>query len=205
MSEEFIYPQRRAGNEVPTVRMNPVVPRRKLRTGLAIALSGFFIFLLGARPSFYGLDRSPVIGFVQIAVFLVGLALICVGGYLSLIALWNGGPRSISADIGLRLVATGYVVAVFAGMADIFGFGSHLQARLAYFGPWQARGLEIGQAIIGLGFLLMLPRRKKMRDERVISPQSSVISEEHHATPQERFAETPSSKDVQSFPDQPVN
>jgi hypothetical protein len=133
----------------------------KLRIGLIVALAGFFIFLLGARPSLFGQDRSPVIGFVQIAVFLIGLAFICVGGYLSLNAFWNNHPRSLGADIGLRLVSTGYVVAVFAGMADIFGFGSHLQARLAYFGPWQARGVQIGEAIIAVGFLLMLPLFQK--------------------------------------------
>jgi len=137
------------------------VPRLKLRIGLLFALAGFTIFLLGARPGLFAMDRSPVIGFVQIAVFLVGLAVMCVGGYLALNAFWPKNQRSIGADIGMRLVSTGYVVAVFAGMADIFGFGSHLQARLAYFGPWQARGVQIGEAIIAVGFFLMLPLFQK--------------------------------------------
>lgn len=72
-------------------------------------------------------------------------------------ALWRDRPISISGDIGLRLVATGYVIAVFAGMADIFGFGSQPLPKLPLFGPWQARGVEIGQAFIALGFLMMLP------------------------------------------------
>ncbi len=137
--------------------------RRRARVGLGLTLGGFIIFLVGARPGLFGMDRSPIIGFVQIAVFLVGLAIICIGGYVSLTSLWGDRPTSIAADIGLRLVATGYVVAVFAGMADIVGFGSQTFPKLPFFGPWQARGVEVGQFLIGVGFLMLLPfnRREK--------------------------------------------
>ena len=108
-------------------------------------------------PGIFGLDRSPVTGFVQIAVFLIGLALMCIGGYFGLNALWNGEEKTISADIGLRLVATGYVVAVASGMADIFGFGNHPFPNIPYFGPWQAVGVMIGEATIALGFILLVP------------------------------------------------
>ncbi len=85
----------------------------RVRIGLILTLIGLIVFLIGSRPGVFGLDRSPVIGFVQIAVFLVGLALICDGGYISLMALWKGRSPSIAADIGLRMVSTGYVVSVF--------------------------------------------------------------------------------------------
>ena len=137
--------------------------RRRARVGLAMTLAGFLVFLIGARPAMFGFDRSPIIGFVQIAVFLVGLAIICIGGYISLTSLWRERPTSIAADIGLRLVATGYVIAVFAGMADIFGLGSHSLPALPYFGPWQARGVEVGQAFIALGFFLLLPFRQHQK------------------------------------------
>jgi hypothetical protein len=55
------------------------------------------------------------------------------------------------------MVSTGYVITVFAGMADVFGFGSHPLPGVPYFGTWQARGVEVGQAVIALGFLLMIP------------------------------------------------
>lgn len=129
----------------------------RIRVGLSLTLIGLVVFLIGARPSLFGVDRSPVIGFVQIAVFLIGLAGICIGGYLSLMSLWKNRQPSIAADIGLRLVATGYVIAVFTGMADVFGVGSHQLPGIPYFGPWQARGVELGQAIIALGFLLLIP------------------------------------------------
>lgn len=134
-----------------------VFPRRRIRVGLSVTLFGFLVFLLGARPSFFGLDRSPVIGFVQIAVFLIGLAIICIGGYTSLVSLWPPGTTSIAADIGMRLVTTGFVICVFTGMADIFGFGSHPLPQVPYFGPWQALGVEIGLIVIAAGFLMLLP------------------------------------------------
>lgn len=130
---------------------------RRIRVGLILTLIGLVVFLIGARPSLFGVDRSPVIGFVQIAVFLIGLAIICIGGYVSLMSLWKNRQPSIAADIGLRLVATGYVIAVFTGMADVFGVGSHPLPGIPYFGPWQARGVEFGQAIIAVGFLLLIP------------------------------------------------
>lgn len=137
------------------------IPFFRIRIGLVLTIFGFLLFLLGARPSLFGLDRSPVIGFVQIGMFLVGLAIMCVGGYISMMALWNKETPSILADIGLRLVATGFVIAVFAGMADVFGFGSHPLPEVPYFGGWQTRGVEIGQAIIAIGFLFMIPFKQK--------------------------------------------
>jgi len=139
----------------------------RIRFGLITTILGFLIFLLGARPSIFGLDRSPVIGFVQIAMFLIGLAGMCIGGYISMMALWNGDQPSIAADIGMRLVATGFVIAVFAGMADIFGMGSHPLPDVPYFGAWQARGVEIGESIIAIGFLMMVPFKKKNKTEEI--------------------------------------
>ena len=131
--------------------------RSRAKTGLVVTLVGFVIFLLGARPSLFGLDRSPVVGFVQIAVFLVGLAIISVGGYTGLMALWKGHPVGIPAEIGQRLVATGFVIAVFSGMADIFGMGSHPLPGVPFFGPLQALGVEIGQLLIAVGFIMLIP------------------------------------------------
>ncbi len=132
-----------------------------IRVGLISTVVGFIIFLLGARPSLFNLDRSPVIGFVQIAMFLVGLGVMCIGGYISIKAIWRGQQLSIAADIGMRLVATGFVVAVFAGMADVFGVGSHPLPDVPYFGGWQSRGVEVGELVIAFGFLLMLPVGRK--------------------------------------------
>lgn len=143
-----------------TPRMDDVVTPRT-RVSIAVTLIGLFIFAVGAKPDLFGWDRSPVVGFVQIIVFLIGLAFICLGGYIGLHALWWGHERTITSDIGSRLVATGYVFCVFTGMADIFGMGSHSAPQIPYFGPWQATGVLIGQGIIAIGFMMMIPFRQK--------------------------------------------
>jgi hypothetical protein len=134
---------------------DPFAPR--IFVSIAVTLIGLLIFVIGAKPDWFGWDRSAVVGFVQIAVFLAGLAIICLGGYIGLLALWWGRERTIVSDIGTRLVSTGYVIAVFAGLADIFGMGSQSFPQVPYFGPWQATGVLIGQGIIVLGFLLFIP------------------------------------------------
>ncbi len=132
----------------------------RLRTSVSITLIGLFLFIVGAKPNWFGWDRSPVVGFVQITMFLIGLGVICLGGWVGMTALWNGRPRTIVADIGLRLVGTGFVISTFSGMADVFGMGSQPLPGVPYFGPWQATGVLIGQVVIAIGFLMMIPYGK---------------------------------------------
>jgi hypothetical protein len=138
----------------------------RVRVGIAITIFGLVVFLIGVDPGLFGLDRSPVMGFVQIAVFLIGLAFMCVGGFITLNGLWNGLQKSILADIGLRLVTTGYLVAVATGMADVFGLGNHTFPLVPYFGPWQARGVILGEVAIAIGMLMIIPypQRKEKQD-----------------------------------------
>ena len=138
--------------------------RTRIRWGLSLALIGLLVYLIGIRPALFGLDRSPIIGFVQITVFLVGLAIICVGGYIGLMAFWKNGNRTIAADIGSRLIATGYVVAVISGMADVFGFGTQISPYLAHFGSLQAIGVQVGEGLIAVGFLLLVPYRSQKKE-----------------------------------------
>ena len=141
----------------------------RIRFSLITVSLGFLIFAVGAKPNWFGWDRSPVVGFIQIAVFLAGLGLICLGGYVGLLALWGNEQRSILADIGSRLVGTGYVIAVFTGMADVFGLGTQPFPNVPYFGPWQAAGVLIGQLTIAIGFLMIIPYRfhlNKIRESR---------------------------------------
>jgi hypothetical protein len=137
---------------------SPGIPSRfRVRTGLIMTILGLLVFLMGARPAIFNMDRSPVVGFVQISVFLVGLAIMVLGGYVSLMAFWRNCQRTIPADLGTRLVTTGYVIAVFSGMADVFGFGTQMWPKIPYFGPLQAIGVQIGEAVIAIGFLLLIP------------------------------------------------
>lgn len=132
----------------------------RIRLGLGVTIFGFIIYLLGAEPGLFSLDRSPVVGFVQIATFLVGLGIICIGGYISLVALWNGTQKTIASDIGLRLVCTGYVVAVASGMADVFGFGSNNYPAIPVFGIYQQIGVLVGELVIAVGLLMLIPYKR---------------------------------------------
>jgi hypothetical protein len=83
---------------------------------------------------------------------------VCLGGYISLKACqYAGQKQSLAQDIGLRLVATGYLISLVSGMADVFGFGTQSWPALPFFGPWQAAGVVVGEIIIAVGFLLYLP------------------------------------------------
>jgi hypothetical protein len=147
-------PQLPAAEDVPT---QPATrSKRRIRIGLILTLVGYAVFLLGTRPSLYGLDRSPVIGFVQISVFLLGLGIICFGAYIAIMALWMSKPSSILAQVGMRLLSTGFVISFFTGMADVFGLGSHPLPKI-FFGPWQSTGVQIGEFVIGVGIVLMFP------------------------------------------------
>lgn len=162
------YDDETGAEDLPPGRMtSPVEGVRRfngrVRVGLFAAILGFFIFLLGAEPGLFGQDRSPVTGFIQISVFLVGQGIICLGGFVTLNTLWNGRLKSIIYDIGLRLVATGYVISVASGMADIFGFGSEGYPIVPRFGAWQKTGVLGGQLVIAVGFLMMIPYPRWMR------------------------------------------
>ncbi len=138
----------------------------RVRVGLVLTLIGLCVFVVGAKPGWFGLNRSSGVGFVKISVFLLGLGILCAGGVISLLALWRESQRSILADIGMRLVATGYVIAVFSGLADILGFGSHPAPGAPFFGPIQAAGVLFGQVVIALGFLMMIPYRVRSSHDK---------------------------------------
>lgn len=152
--------------------------KNRIRIGLALAFVGYLIFLLGARPSLFGLDRSPVVGFVQISVFLLGLAIINLGSYMTLSSLWPEGTKTIAAELGSRLISTGYVICVFTGMADIFGLGSHPLPNV-YFGPLQARGMTLGIMTVAVGFLLMIrykrPEKQQVSNNQTEHPKEVII------------------------------
>jgi hypothetical protein len=131
----------------------------RVRFSLTCVAIGLLIFVIGAKPNWFGWNRVDVVGFIQIVVFLVGLGLISIGGFVGIAALWGGEQRSILADFGSRLIGTGYVIAVFAGMADVFGMGAQTLPDTPYFGPLQAVGVFIGQIVIAIGFLMFIPYR----------------------------------------------
>lgn len=141
--------------------------KSRLQIGLVLTILSFFIFWLGALPSSFGQDRNPIFGFNQILVVVLGLGLLCLGGCTCLNWLWNGREKSITADFGWRTAWTGYIIAIWSAMTDVLGFGTKTQ----FFGPWQERGLLVGQLVMAAGFLMIIPW-KPYSPSRLETPQS---------------------------------
>ncbi|MBS1248712.1 MAG: hypothetical protein MAG431_00271 [Chloroflexi bacterium] len=134
--------------------------KKWIHVGLIITAFGFFVLLLGADPSTFNLDRSPAVGFVQSATFSFGLAIICMGGYISLKASRKASyEQSLVEDIGLRLIGTGYLVSLVSALADVFGLGTQAWPSLPFLGPSQVAGVVIGEIVIAIGFAMFIPRR----------------------------------------------
>ncbi len=133
---------------------------RKARIWMILVLMGAIIFIIGVNPGFFNIDRSPLVGFVQIGTWLFGLALILLGSYATVRIIRNDRPTTLQADIGIRLIATGYVISVAASFADFIGIGSHQIPNLV-FGHVQVLGLVTGMIISLSGILLYFPHRKR--------------------------------------------
>ena len=135
--------------------MPPLTPRqvRRARRWMTIVLLGLFIFVIGVQPDILGLNRSLTVGFVQIGVWLTGLAILLLASYATVRVVRNGKPTSLRADIGTRLLATGYVVAAVASLADFIGVGAFAvndkpQLRLIKI---ICKGGEVGEFKLRLG------------------------------------------------------
>ena len=79
----------------------------------------------------------------------------------------NGKPTSLRADIGTRLLATGYVVAAVASLADFIGVGAQQMPNIT-FGPVQVIGLVTGVILSLIGVIFYWPRRKTTRDSNEV-------------------------------------
>jgi hypothetical protein len=57
----------------------------------------------------------------------------------------------------VRVAWTGYVISLASAMADVFGLGTRPLPFTPFFGYWQERGVLVGEVVIILGFLMMIP------------------------------------------------
>ena len=140
-------------------------PKFQVRTGLTGLILGFLILIIGLRPDLFGLDRGRYIGYVQIIVILIGLGLMTLSATGMLIAFWNGGPKSLRADFGTRIIATGYVICAFTALADAFGFGTNPLPNVM-IGTLQSYGVMIGIFVICLGLFLAIRPDKYLTEEQ---------------------------------------
>jgi len=129
---------------------------------LVLDIFGLFLFLLGFQPWIFGLDRSPVIGYLQVVVYLSGLGLVVVSSFaLEYLMRPPDQVLTIREDVGARLSATGYVLVAVACTADLIGLGSHPLPGSPHLGLLQSIGLILGLATILLGLAMYHPRKPK--------------------------------------------
>ena len=122
------------------------------------------LFFLGAMFSgmslgaeLLGLDLTPGFGIVQMFQLLLGLTALTVASFMYLKQRRpDNAPRSLQADIGARLTATGLIFAYVAGLSDIIGIGTHVGPGFErpFVGPLQLGGLVLGILSIIIGLLL---------------------------------------------------
>ena len=147
---------------------------RLARLWMTVVLIGLLIFVIGIQPDLIGMNRSVTVGFVQIGVWLTGLAILLLAAYSTVRVVRNGKPNSLRADVGIRLIATGYVVAAVGSLADFIGVGAHRMPEI-YFGHIQVIGLVTGVLLSTLGVILYMPRTKKVKiEERAPDPAEEI-------------------------------
>lgn len=122
------------------------------RFGAVIVGLSFVVFIVGIFPNFFSLDFTGGFGILQIAFLLMGLSFMTLGAYVYMYATRHRAqPPRLREDIGLRLMATGIVIAWATGMADVIGIGTHFGQQRPFFGPVQAWGVAVGVMMIVAG------------------------------------------------------
>jgi hypothetical protein len=129
---------------------------------LILGVLGLVLSAIALGAEIVGLDLTPGFGMVQMFQLLIGLTLLTIAGYLRIHSLRSSDtPRSLQADVGIRLGATGLVFAYVSGVSDLIGIGTHVDPSFdrPFVGPIQLGGLLIGVVIITVGLLLYLTSR----------------------------------------------
>ncbi len=123
---------------------------------------GLILSAIALGAEVLGLDLTPGFGMVQMLQLLIGLTCLTLAGYLRIHTLRQpDAPRSLQADIGVRLGATGLVFAYIAGWADLIGIGTHVDPAFdrPFVGPLQLGGLILGVLMVTAGLLLYFTSR----------------------------------------------
>ena len=133
--------------------------RRNVTLGLVGIGIGLMTLSLGAE--FFGLDITPGFGMVQMFQLLVGISALTLAFFLHIHALRQETPRSLQADIGVRLAATGLVFAYVSGLSDLIQIGTHVEPLFErpFVGPLQLGGLALAVLVIIIGLTLYYTSR----------------------------------------------
>ncbi len=149
-----VVPPANSSSERPNLNTS-----RLARFGVGTVVFGFLLFVIGVFPEIIRLSITPGIGLLQILILLLGATVMTLGAYIYAYATRHRAqPRRLREDIGVRLMATGLVIAYGAGFADVLGIGSHYGAERPLLGLLQAAGIALGFFVTIVG-ILMYARR----------------------------------------------
>jgi hypothetical protein len=129
----------------------------ELRLSILLFVAGIILSALALAAELLGLDITPGFGMIQMFQLLVGVTALTLAGYMQVHCRRRVNvPRSLQADIGIRLGATGLVLAYVCGLADLIGIGTHVNPAFdrPHVGPLQLGGLIIGVLTITVGLAL---------------------------------------------------
>ncbi|MCA9874501.1 MAG: hypothetical protein KC441_12620 [Anaerolineales bacterium] len=146
-----------------SVNGNGKVIHLQRRMALIFAVLGVLLCTISLGAELLGLEFTPGFGAVQMLQLLLGITSLTVGGFLYLRTLHApDAPRSLQADIGVRLAATGLVFIYVTGFADLIGIGTHVHPDFArpFVGPLQLGGIFLGTLSIALGLYLYHTSRR---------------------------------------------
>ncbi|MBK7895963.1 MAG: hypothetical protein WAS33_23110 [Candidatus Promineifilaceae bacterium] len=135
----------------------------RLRRNVTLTLFGigiiFVAFSLGAE--FLGLNITPGFGMVQMFQLLLGITALTAALFFHINALRQEMERSLQADIGVRLAATGLVFAYITGLSDLIQIGTHVEPQFErpFVGPLQLGGLALAVLVIIVGLALYYTSR----------------------------------------------
>ncbi len=130
---------------------------------LVSLILGLGLCIMAISVDFVDRSSTPGFGAVQMLQFLLGVSCLTLTGFVYLYTLRQpDAPKSLQADIGIRLGATGLVFMYVAGFADLIGIGTHVDPSFSrpFAGPLQLAGLFLGVFSISAGMLLYHSSRR---------------------------------------------
>ncbi|MCA9958368.1 MAG: hypothetical protein KC443_05010 [Anaerolineales bacterium] len=127
-------------------------------TAWMLFIAGLLLGGIALLADLLGLDFTPGFGMVQMLQLLLALTSLTLSGFIFLREQRPANaPRSLQADIGVRLAATGLVFCYVSGLSDLIGIGTHVAANefeRPFVGPLQLGGIALGIISILGGMLL---------------------------------------------------
>ena len=145
------------------VTANGRVKRLQQRIALVFLILGLLLCGISLGAELLGLEFTPGFGIIQMTQLVIGITFLTIGGFLYLRTLHpTNAPRSLQADIGVRLAATGLVFIYASGFADVIGIGTHVEPSFVrpFVGPLQLVGIFLGTVSILIGLVLYHTSRR---------------------------------------------